>query len=926
MAVTILADILHSAAKTQNGFTIYNMATDAQPSYHSYQSLFRRASQRSAWLSAVPKDTIILLHFSNFQDNIEWFWATLLAGLLPAISTPLAANPERRRAHLLHLHETLREPLILTRREESEQFDIVKELNVKVVGDVLPIKVETRTSKFVNRNIPSTDPAVLMLTSGSSGKAKAVVLRHNQILASVAGKSEFMKTSRKDVFLNWIGFDHVASLVEVILHSMFLGASFIHIPASALLADPLRFVQLIERHRVSYAFSPHFFLARLEEALKPRTMNQEKFDLSSLVHLVSGGEANLVATVRSLTSLLQKHGVSGKIIRPGFGMTETCAGAIYNMNCPESGDVSPAQFCSLGKAIPGMKFRIIDNSGSTIGPEKLGHLQVSGTMVSKEYYNNHTATATSFHQDWFTTGDKASVDRNGNLNLAGRSTELMNINGIKYAPTEIESILDNAGIVGLVPSWTMVFSTRPDTLMSEQICVIYRAAYAMSDIRCQAETAKRILQLVSSVTLVRPKHIIPVPSNILHKSALGKLSRASIQASFERGEYKVFEDANSYALAAFKEQQQVNPATQVEQVLKDVIQDIVGLPPNELGVTSNIFDFGMTSIELFLLKRRIEETLTVQPFPITTMLTSPSIQGIGKQLMMSWEQGATLYYEPVVVLQANPHSSLPPLWLIHPGSGDVLVFVALAKYFGDRMVYGIRTKGLNTPFSDPDYFGTIDQMANFYVEHLQKHQPHGPYAIAGYSLGSSVAFELAKRLEAAGEEVPFLGLLDSPPRIRHLIEKLDWVDVLINVAYFLELIDEETSLVIYQELQRATQQEALDFIISRAPAKRLKDLALDSVRLQKMAEVTNAFGLAAKTYDPEGSVKKADVFWVTPLLSVASSRQKWFDDFLLQWEDFVDSKDLRFHECQGSHSKMLNAEFIDSFQLKFREVMCERGV
>lgn len=93
-----------------------------------------------------------------------------------------------------------------------------------------------------------------------------------------------------------------------------------------------------------------------------------------------------------------------------------------------------------------------------------------------------------------------------------------------------------------------------------------------------------------------------------------------------------------------------------------------------------------------------------------------------------------------------------PLFTVHPGSGDVLIFVALAKYFPDRPVYGIRTRCL---YKGDDFHKTIASMASLYYHHIKQIQPQGPYAIAGYSLGSTVAFEIGKLLESDGSQVPF---------------------------------------------------------------------------------------------------------------------------------------------------------------------------
>lgn len=172
-----------------------------------------------------------------------------------------------------------------------------------------------------------------MLTSGSTGNAKAVCLRHGQILSALDGKSRHHGTCRDDVSFDWIGLDHVASLCEIHLHAMSTGSSQVHVQASDLLANPGAFLHLIHSHRISYTFAPNFFLALLMRHVVNDSV-ADKLDLSCLRALISGGEANVVETCAALTGLLSQHGASKNIIRPGFGMTETCAGMIYGQDCP----------------------------------------------------------------------------------------------------------------------------------------------------------------------------------------------------------------------------------------------------------------------------------------------------------------------------------------------------------------------------------------------------------------------------------------------------------------------------------------------------------------------------------------------------------------------------------------------------------------
>ena len=925
LGVANLAQMLYRAARSRAGISIYSEWKETSCKHITYKELLDAALDKASLIKSIPNmrhGKVILLHFSSFEENVLWFWAVVLAGILPAVSTPVPADLERRRIHLEHIRAMLQRPIVLTSKHLEGEFESVQNNDLYVVDHLKAFKGDIDGELVLERD-SAMDPAVLMLTSGSSGNAKAVALSHKQIISSVRAKSAFFDTTDADIFLNWIGFDHVASLLETHIHAIYLGSEFVHVPASTLMADPRVFLRLIGMHRVTYTFAPHFFLTRLLKTLTTTTAVQDEPDISCLRHLVSGGESNTVGTVVALTKALQGYNLQSEVIRPGFGMTETCAGSIYSKACPSYDVARDNPFASLGKPISSIQMRIADAMGHEATTGNIGDLQVKGPLVFREYYNNIKATTAAFTDDgWFITGDRAFLDDEATLNIAGREKESINLNGIKYFPNEIETALDEAKIAGLTPSYTVVFSYRPSHFLEEEICVVYHPAYHPKDTTTRVETAEEIVSVVGTHTACRPKDIIPLPKEFLEKSALGKLSRTKIRAAFEVGLYNEYEDSKDIGIIEFKAAQREKPANATEHSVLMALQGVLPLPKEELGVNDSLFEFGITSLNLFALKRQIEKDLDIlHPIPVGVLMTFPTIRGIANEVM-TFHQGSMARYDPLVPLHTNTLSRKPPLWLVHPGSGDVLVFVALAKSISDRTIYGLRTKGLNT---DSDYFTSIADIADCYVERIRRNQPTGPYAIAGYSLGSTVAFEIAKRLEALGHRVAFLGLLDSPPHIRRLIEKLDWNDVLLNVAYFLGLISEEFSVSREVDLRHMSSDKALDFILEYAKDARLEALAINKERLRKITDVTNAFGQAGMKYQPDGAVQAMDVFWVTPLKTVAGSRQEWMNEHLIRWKEFsVDPP--RYHECEGMHSKMLNPEHVGHFQQCLQSAMIARGI
>ena len=299
LGVTNLPQMLYRAAGSRAGISIYSEWEKTSCKNITYKELLDAALDKASLIKSIPNirhGKVILLHFSSFEENVLWFWAVVLAGFLPAVSTPVPADLERRLMHLRHIREMLQQPIVLTSKHLKAAFESVQYNDLYVVDHLKAFKGD-KNGELVLKSVSAMDPAVLMLTFGSSGNAKAVALSHKQIISSVRAKSAFFDTTDADIFLNWIGFDHVASLVETHIHAIYVGSEFVHVPAPTLMADPRVFLRLIGAHRVTYTFAPHFFLARLLGTLTTTTAVQDGLDIFCLRHLISGGESNTVDTV-----------------------------------------------------------------------------------------------------------------------------------------------------------------------------------------------------------------------------------------------------------------------------------------------------------------------------------------------------------------------------------------------------------------------------------------------------------------------------------------------------------------------------------------------------------------------------------------------------------------------------------------------------
>jgi acyl-CoA synthetase (AMP-forming)/AMP-acid ligase II len=414
--------------------------------------------------------TKIALLLARARDFLPAWWACVLGGYVPCPLTTTRNDPSRQARHLAHVDRLLDQPLSIIEGNPAQNFSLTH------IVDLDALRAGTRTH-YVHR-ARGQDPAILMLTSGSTGDSKAVTLTHRNLLAAMAGKARRQAVTAGDIALNWISFDHVAALLEVHLISLYAGATQLHAEPAGILADPLRLLRLIDRHRVSLTFSPNFLLGQINAALQSRAAGVGKsLDLSCVRHIISGGEANVVATGQRFLQLLSGYGLPRTVLRPAFGMTETCAGSIYSDAFPEC-DVDQ-EFASVGEPVDGLQLRVVAEDGGVARPATVGELQLRGPMIFAGYYNDREATRAAFTPDgWFRTGDLGRVDH-GRLTLVGRNKDSLIVSGVNYFSHELEAALEP--LEGLERAFIAAFPTRRKGADTEQLVVTFATCLPLEE-------------------------------------------------------------------------------------------------------------------------------------------------------------------------------------------------------------------------------------------------------------------------------------------------------------------------------------------------------------------------------------------------------------------------------------------------------------
>jgi long-chain acyl-CoA synthetase len=266
------------------------------------------------------------------------------------------------------------------------------------------------------------DTAVVMYTSGTTGRPKGAELTHLQLYMNADIPGRLFEVRPDDVVITVLPLFHVFGLSSILNVCVRFGATMALIPRFA----PATVLAAIERHRATiFEGVPTMFAGLLSS---PEIGD---YDLSSMRVAISGG-ASIPAPV--LDAFEKRFGV---VILEGYGMTEAASTITFNPSAAQR------RAYSVGKPIWGTQTEVWDDQGRALppGPDHVGEIVTRGMHVMKGYLGNPDATARSFTGDWLHTGDLGYFDEDGFLFIVSRKKELIIRGGYNVYPSEIENVL-----------------------------------------------------------------------------------------------------------------------------------------------------------------------------------------------------------------------------------------------------------------------------------------------------------------------------------------------------------------------------------------------------------------------------------------------------------------------------------------------------
>lgn len=737
------------------------IAVEDESSRMTYAQLNAKANRLAHHLERMkvkPGDRVGIC----LNRSIEMIVAMLASLKAGAVYVPLEANlpPDR----LSFLAKDLSIAVIIS---ESRLRQRLPRLNCGFfLFDENQPALEVQSDQNLPACVDPNAPAYVLYTSGSTGKPKGVTVPHRAINRLVL-QTNYVQLNPQDAIAQVSNCSFDAATFEI-WGALLNGARLVLFSQEILLSTPDFAVQLREK-KITALF--------LTTALFNQMACSHPDAFRHLRYLLFGGEAADPRWVREII----EHGKPQHLYNV-YGPTETTTFATYfEINhLPENCSSIP-----IGKPISNTTVFILDEKMQPLPLGAPGELYIGGDGVALGYFNRPELTQEKFVPDpqspreklLYRSGDIARFRPDGNIEFLGRKDHQVKIRGFRIELHEIEFVLgQHPGIQDVL------VLARQDTPGEKRL-----AAYFIP----RSESGPSSEELRSFLQNQLPHYMIPscfVPLERFPLNINGKVDRAALPMPG----LDAHEKHSAY----------IPPGSPLEYQLVDIWENILNLRP--IGIRDNFFELGGHSLLAAKMVDRIER-ICGKKVPLSSLFAGATIEHLVGVMLQ--DKGNVSH---LIEIQKGDSSQIPLFFLHGDFHGGGFYCSCLARSIGaDQPFYALEPHGLD----GGDIPDTIEAMAAEHLQVLLKFRPQGPYLLGGHCNGGLVAFEMARQLEALGQKVDLVMMIDARgSNCRLLHESIRWIGRALGwnaskrLNYFLKLRDKWFRLQKWMRLDRKARQ------------------------------------------------------------------------------------------------------------------------
>lgn len=553
--------------------------------------------------------------------------------------------------------------------------------------------------------------AYLMYTSGSTGRPKGVQINRQGLLNHGLAMARKFELTTADVAMQFSSFSFDIA-VEELYSTLMSGATLVLYDDSRSLGLS-QFEAFLKEQKISIVNLPTAYWHLWAEYAQSNPAV-----LPDVRLVVVGGEA---ARFDSLQNWL---GVYPDIRWLNtYGPTETTVTASHWF-----ADALPDQQIPLGNAIDNSQLYILDDRLNPVPAGVAGQLYIGGKGLATGYWQRPDQTAEAFVPDPFcdesgvrmyNTGDVVRLNRAGQLEYIGRSDFQVKIRGFRIEPDEIAAALRRCK--GVSDSLVLVFENQSSTKRL--------IGYVVAQASCSSAGVK------AELMAILPDYMIPaqiVVMDAFKLTANGKIDpKALPEPSFDAVEY-------------------VAPVSETEVQMQQIWQTV--LQQEQISITANFFDVGGHSLLAVRLVSQIKSTLEIE-LRLLDLYKWPTIRELARL------KNRIVSTRPLVPIHLGQGDKI--IFAIHPVGGDVFAYKGFEQLDLEASLYGLQRPELGT--GGAIVYRSIEQMADIYLVEILEQQPSGPYHLMAWSMGGTIALEIAQRLEQLGHKIGSILLIDHVP-------------------------------------------------------------------------------------------------------------------------------------------------------------------
>ena len=412
-------------------------------------------------------------------------------------------------------------------------------------------------------------------------------------------------------------------------------------------------------------------------------------------------------------------------IENAYGPTET---TVYASIAKVGFDSSEP---SIGKGLWNTKLHVLDRNMQLLPKGARGELYIGGAGVARGYLNRPDLTAERFVENPFgqgrlyRTGDMVRWRDDGELDYINRTDDQVKINGLRVELGEIEQQLE----------------TMPE--VASAVAVIHSDDYGTKRIFAFAiardgNNRPGLAAVIAHLHQKLPKYMMPAALTWVEKFPLtpsGKLDRKALSLP------ALGAPARSYRA----------PSNKDEASLARIWSQVLGI--SKIGTDDDFFELGGTSLQAVMIFAKISRAHGFD-LPASTMVRAPTIALQAALLREIWRAN-----DRTLLVTFRAEGEGAPLFFVHGGGGGVMYVRDLMQDLRrGNPLYGLHAPPLDGMERLPR---SVEKFAAAYLSEIRKVQPVGPYHLIGFSAGGTIAYEMARQLQDAGEAVALLGLIET---------------------------------------------------------------------------------------------------------------------------------------------------------------------